>query len=120
MISLRAIRRALFNLTRTPFWRDFKSAGTHFTSIRTVRNWCTESGFEAIRTTGVFERPEDGTLGKLTAAVAGYIPAPLTFPLATSIIVSARKFHGERRQIVSAELSPDRQNANLRPMETTR
>jgi 2-polyprenyl-3-methyl-5-hydroxy-6-metoxy-1,4-benzoquinol methylase len=120
MISLRAIRRALFNLTRTPFWRDFKSAGTHFTSIRTVRNWCTESGFEVVRTTGVFERPEDGTLGKVTAAVAGYIPAPLTFPLATSIIVSARKLHGERRQIVSAELSPDRQNANLRPMETTR
>jgi 2-polyprenyl-3-methyl-5-hydroxy-6-metoxy-1,4-benzoquinol methylase len=119
MMSVRAVRHALGNLTRTPFWRDFKSTGVHFTSIRTVRNWCVRSGFEIVRTAGVFEGSEEGMLGKVSAAVVGYIPAPLTFPLATSIVVSARRLQEERRQIVSTDLSPHHHNANLRPMETT-
>jgi 2-polyprenyl-3-methyl-5-hydroxy-6-metoxy-1,4-benzoquinol methylase len=117
MISLRAVRQALSSFTRTPFWRDFKSAGAHFTSTRTVRNWCVRSGLEIIRTKGVFERSRHSKLGKLSAAVAGY-PALLTYPLATSVIVSAKRRQEERRQAASANLSPHRQDANLRPMGT--
>jgi 2-polyprenyl-3-methyl-5-hydroxy-6-metoxy-1,4-benzoquinol methylase len=97
MMSLRGVRRQLRG-ARSTLFSDYESAGTHFSSARTVRNWCINSGFKIERMLRILAPRGDGMLG-MTSAVGDYLPGALSSPLATSIIVTATKVQMEERQI---------------------
>jgi 2-polyprenyl-3-methyl-5-hydroxy-6-metoxy-1,4-benzoquinol methylase len=96
MMSLRAIRRQLRGGPRLMVFTDHAATGTHFSSARTVRAWCINSGFRIEKTLGVLA--SNGTLAK-ASAIGNYLPGTLSFPFATSIIVTANKLPGDARQI---------------------
>jgi 2-polyprenyl-3-methyl-5-hydroxy-6-metoxy-1,4-benzoquinol methylase len=103
MMSLRSIRAALKDPSVFRFVRDYSSSGVHFSSVRSVRDWSAKSGMKIEQTTGIFDRPEDGALGKLTAAIGGFLPTSLTIFLATSIIISVKRLQDEYGQLAWAE-----------------
>jgi 2-polyprenyl-3-methyl-5-hydroxy-6-metoxy-1,4-benzoquinol methylase len=88
MMSLRGVRYHLAGRRSTLFGYD--SAGTHFSSVRSVRNWCINSGFRIEKMHRVYPSRGYGMLG-MTAAVPDFLSGPLSSAFATSIIVTATK-----------------------------
>lgn len=85
MMFLRGVRYHLATL-----FGGYDSAGAHFSSARTVRNWCASSGFRIEKTRRIYPSRGDGMLGR-TAVVSDYLSGVLSPVLATSIIFSATK-----------------------------
>jgi hypothetical protein len=85
MMFLRGVRYHLATL-----FGGYDSAGAHFSSARTVRNWCVSSGFRIEKTRRIYPSRGDGMLGR-TAAVSDHLSGALSPVLATSIIFSATK-----------------------------
>ena len=69
---------------------DYTSAGAHFSSTRTVRSWFINSGLRVEKVIGIRADPGDGMFGKISSA-GDYLPRTISFPLATSIIVTGTK-----------------------------
>ncbi|MCA6119991.1 class I SAM-dependent methyltransferase [Bradyrhizobium sp. WSM 1738] len=90
MMSLRALRPLFTTTPRLTSFSDYESTGAHFSSARTVRRWCTDSGFSVERTLGVVAVRGNGMVGK-TSAIGDYLPGLLSHLLAPSIIVTATK-----------------------------
>jgi 2-polyprenyl-3-methyl-5-hydroxy-6-metoxy-1,4-benzoquinol methylase len=91
MMSLRAVRRVFANLADQPFGRNYLSTGAHFSSVNRVKNWCAASGMKVDGTIGIFDRPEVGNLGRISAAIGDLLPAALAFLLAPSFVISASR-----------------------------
>ncbi|RFB81081.1 class I SAM-dependent methyltransferase [Methylovirgula sp. 4M-Z18] len=90
MMSLRALWRRFRNGSRLPLLNDYKSTGMHFSSARTIRNWCAEVGFRVDKAFGIATDPKEGR-DLMTSGIGGYLPASLSLPLAASIIVEATR-----------------------------
>jgi 2-polyprenyl-3-methyl-5-hydroxy-6-metoxy-1,4-benzoquinol methylase len=97
MMSLREIRYHLSG-GRSALLSGYDSVGTHFSSARSVQNWCINSGFRIEKTRRVSRLRGDGMLG-MTAAVSDLLPSFLSSALATSIIITATKMRADAFQI---------------------
>jgi len=100
MMSLRALRRYPREVARLARARGagYPSTGTHFSSLQTVRNWCTRAGFQIEQGLNIREANWNASSG-ITSAVGEYLPEALLFPLATSVLVTAIKRQADRREV---------------------
>jgi trans-aconitate methyltransferase len=87
MTSLRAIRGRLKNRPLIPF-DDYTAMGTHFSSARSIRKWCSKAGFRIEKISKIVPHPTDGRAG-LASAIAGHLPTLFLSPFANSIVVTA-------------------------------
>lgn len=91
MISLRAIRSMLRDYASVPFGKDYETTGAHFSSIRTMRNWCAASGLMIDRIERTVDRSQEKPFGSSREAIASYLSGSFILSLAPSIVVSARR-----------------------------
>ncbi|MCK1619079.1 methyltransferase domain-containing protein [Bradyrhizobium sp. 159] len=98
MMSLRELRRHLKQGARSMLFSDYETAGAHFSSVRSLRNWCANSGFKVERMFGVLAPAGEGMLGAV-ASVGAYLPQPISYPLATSIVARATKMQKDEREL---------------------
>jgi 2-polyprenyl-3-methyl-5-hydroxy-6-metoxy-1,4-benzoquinol methylase len=98
MMSLRALRRHAREVARLAKGRGFQSVGAHFSSLQTVRNWCTSAGFQTEQEVSILAADGRGSLG-ITPAVSEYLPEVLLFPLGVSVVVTAVKRQINRRAV---------------------
>jgi 2-polyprenyl-3-methyl-5-hydroxy-6-metoxy-1,4-benzoquinol methylase len=112
MMSLRTIRRALRGVSILQSGADYASTGVHFSSVRSVRNWCSKSGMRIDRTKAIPDRHGSSILGKIASAVGDRLPASLATSVAASILISARRLKDGRSQQASREPSPMQRKAS--------
>lgn len=105
MLSLRTIIRAFRDMSVPQLGKDYSSTGVQFSTVRSVRSWCAESGMKVDRTIAIQNRQEASTLGRIASAVSDFLPASFAISIATSIVVSARRLPDERGHLASAEPS---------------
>jgi 2-polyprenyl-3-methyl-5-hydroxy-6-metoxy-1,4-benzoquinol methylase len=93
MSSLRALRSHPREITRLARLNKYESTGVHFSSVRTIRNWCTRSGFQIQTQRRILASRDDGLLG-FSSTVGQLLPKMLMSPLAVSIAVTATSARG--------------------------
>lgn len=89
MMSLKAIRSRLKDGQLIPFV-DYTTMGTHFSSARSIRKWCSKAGFRIEKISKILPHPGDGRAG-LASAIAGHLPRLFLSPFASSIVVTATR-----------------------------
>jgi hypothetical protein len=103
MLSLRVIPQALRDLAFLQLGKHYPSTGTHFSTARRVRSWCSKSGLRVDRTLELQGPPPATRLGKIATGIGLWLPAPFTTSIATSIVVAATQLQDERGQRRAAE-----------------
>lgn len=101
MLSLRTIRQTFGAMAFRQLGTGYLSTGVHFSTARRVRSWCAKSGMKVERTIGIRNRHETSRLGRIASAVCDGLPASFAIPIASSIVVSARRLPDERGQLAS-------------------
>lgn len=94
MMSLRGLR-CLLRGAHSTFFANYESVGTHFSSARTIRNWCISSGLTVDKISQILPDRGDGKLG-IASSFGSYLPGPLSSAVATSIVATASKIQAGR------------------------